>query len=440
MSLSGFQRFGIAFITAIATYALAAHLGTGDHEPRGTGPSPVHEAEIERDGDTIRISPRLLDQWDIETASVRSVPRPPIILHGMLFFENERLSNVRSRFVGEVSEVGTSSFVPGDTSDSYPRSAALRVGDRVEKGQLLCVILSHELGEKKSELVDALVRLKTDEETLKRVRRLYAKEAIPDRQLRESERAVEMGRIAVQRVERTLNTWGLSAQEIQAAREEAAAFQVGKRTLLDIDRWARVEVRARGDGIILEKNFTLGDRVDRGADLFKLADLSRLAIHADAYDEDVRYLEDLPPSQRRWSIRLKSRPHDPPVEGTILHVGKTIDPVEHTAVVSGWVENPDDVMRVGQFVTATIDLPPAAEQLVLVPRAAVLDGEKTSYVFVQCAKDSLRFQRRPVLVQSISGGLAQIAITSGGNSRLRRGEMVVVSGNDRLARQFAATN
>jgi len=40
-------------------------------------------------------------------------------------------------------------------------------------------------------------------------------------------------------------------------------------------------------GVILEKNFTVGDIVDTTHDMFKIADLSRLGVMANVYEEDL---------------------------------------------------------------------------------------------------------------------------------------------------------
>src|SRR5262249_17887412 len=155
----------------------------------------------------------------------------------------------------------------------------LRFGDGVRKGQLLAVVWSKDLGEKKSELVDAVSRLKLDQEILQQLKEGYSSGVTPERSLREQERNVESDLIALARAERTLRAWRLTDAEIEAIKAEAEAIRKdpNKRGREDKD-WARVEVRAPQDGTILEKNVTVGDIVDTAADLFKIADLNRLSV------------------------------------------------------------------------------------------------------------------------------------------------------------------
>ena len=55
------------------------------------------------------------------------------------------------------------------------------------------MLWSKDLGEKKSELVDAQARLKLDEITLSRLKTLVESGSIAERSVREAERAVDVG-------------------------------------------------------------------------------------------------------------------------------------------------------------------------------------------------------------------------------------------------------
>src|SRR5262249_46065340 len=98
----------------------------------------------------------------------------------------------------------------------------LQAGDVVAKGQLLAVLWSKDLGEKKSELIDALSQLRLDRETHQRLQDLYQKEgAIPPARVDEARRAVEASLVAAGKAERTLRAWRISDEEIAALHAEA---------------------------------------------------------------------------------------------------------------------------------------------------------------------------------------------------------------------------
>ena len=217
----------------------------------------------------------------------------------------------------------------------------LRFGDEVREGQLLAVLWSTALGEKKSEYVDALSQLRLERETLRRQETLLKDQAVPERNVREAMRTVEAAEIAVNRVERTLRSWRLTDAEIEDIRAEADQIHSrdGARDRARERSWARLEVRAPFGGTIVEKNVAVGDIVETTTDVFKIADLHRLGVWAHVDEEDLPFLLAMP-APIRWTIRVKSDPGVAPLEDTIEEIGDIIDPSQHTALVVGHVEQP----------------------------------------------------------------------------------------------------
>ena len=216
-------------------------------------------------------------------------------MSGTLMLDADRLSHVHARFPGEIVELG-----PGDG-----RSPAVCFGQRVRKGQLLAVIWSRDLGEKKSDLVDALSQLRVDEDSLARISKAAAEGSVPDRILRDTERKVEADRIAVSRAVRILQSWRISKEEIDQVRAEADRLcenHCRGRRRADreemVAQWAKLEVLSPLDGTMIERNVALGDLVDTNIDLFKVADLSRLRVVAHAYEEDLPSLDALQDDHR----------------------------------------------------------------------------------------------------------------------------------------------
>ncbi|HEX3871154.1 MAG TPA: hypothetical protein VHV77_11990, partial [Pirellulales bacterium] len=116
---------------------------------------------------TLEVPHEVAGVMHLKTVEVESAPPPtPLKLEGSLFLDPNRLTHVHTRFPGEVVELGT--FTRSAASEHAGRrdERTLRFGDQVEKGQLLAVVWSKDLGEKKSEMIDALSRLKLDQETL----------------------------------------------------------------------------------------------------------------------------------------------------------------------------------------------------------------------------------------------------------------------------------
>ena len=150
------------------------------------------------------------------------------------------------------------------------------------------------------------------------------------------------------------------------------------------ERWARVEIRAPFAGTILERNIAEGKVInDTTFDLFKIADLSRLRVQANIYEDDLHELQNPKLVQPiRWTVRLKGDPKSDSIDGWIDKLGDVVDPNDHTLRVNGFVNNPAHLFRVGQYVTATVPLV-TNEQQVEVPATAVITADRDNYVFVQ---------------------------------------------------------
>ena len=195
----------------------------------------------------------------------------------------------------------------------------------------------------------------------------------------------------------------IAGRKIRATAAEAVAGHVPARAdqaaeQLALDRtWAELDIVAPMAGVILEKNFTVGDIVDTTHDMFKIADLSRLGVMANVYEEDLPKLVALPPEDRHWEVELLAEPGLPPRKGRFESIGNVIDPMQHTAIVKGWLDNPDGQLRVGQFVTATVELPNRRGWL-MVPISSLIDDGSRTYVFVSATAIEDDLTRREVQI------------------------------------------
>jgi cobalt-zinc-cadmium efflux system membrane fusion protein len=349
-------------------------------------------------------------------------PRALPAFQGVLNADSNRLVRVNSPFPGKVIAVGP--YYACDTAGAAVASAAaqfrpLRPGDAIVKDQLLAVVWSSQLGEKKSELVDALSKLRRDEDVLKSLR---ASGAVPPVTIRTAERDVETDVIAVRKAEDTLRVWQVSEEEIAAVKAEAVALASAGAAARTSSTWARVEIRAPQDGVILEKNVNPGTVVDLAADLFKVGDLSQLTAWVHVYEEDLPLLQSLP-RPIKWTVLVPSRP-GVVLTGTVDQIGAVIDPNQHTALVTGRVNNPDASLQSGLFVTATVEMPPPTDE-VEIPSAAVVEDGRESIVLVQDQSDPTVFRQKAVRVTRRFRDVVYARKESDG---VRPGDRVVTNG------------
>ncbi len=304
------------------------------------------------DSDTLEITGGATNEIGLKTAEVvKPMHSRTLRLRGSLAINPNKLVHVHVRYPGQIMELATVVDPPSaDTKWISPEARPLATLDPVVKDAVIAVMWSKDLGEKKSELVDALARLRIDRQNLSRLEELAKDGAVPERSVREARRNVEVGEIAVFRSERTLRSWGLSDVEIERVEKESLLIHntrhdgKEKADKLSDKDWARVDIKAPIDGVIVEKNVAVGDIVDTNVELFKIADLSELSMWLHAYEEDLTNLQHLPmPLGVR--VTLPANPELGELSGKIERVGQIIDPNEHMALLMGSLPNPKGNLR-----------------------------------------------------------------------------------------------
>ncbi len=173
-----------------------------------------------------------------------------------------------------------------------------------------------------------------------------------------------------------------------------------------------VNVTSPADGIILARNVSMGQRFDKGTELYRIADIGRVWILADAYQGDAEAFAPgavakvTHPQQLRSFVALVSAV--PPV----------FDPATRTLKVRLEADNPGYLLRPEMFVD--VEIPVERPAAIAVPADAVLASGLRTTVFVE--RGSGYFEPREVQTGRRFRGTVEI--TAG----LAEGERVVTSG------------
>jgi cobalt-zinc-cadmium efflux system membrane fusion protein len=358
------------------------------------------------------------DRYAVAPAQTPTIMRP-LVLPGSTALDPTRLARIRARFaparVVQIGQVWDRSQRSGRTE-----YRELRQGDRVSKGDLLGVFYSVDVGSKKNDLLDALVQLELDQKILDEARK-HA-EAVPGVFMITYERAVQGDRNAINRALNNLKLWDIPQDEIDALHAEAKKISADKNAWLKTPEgrwvkgekqatagkagpgkeaenpWGRVTLRAPFDGVVVERNLHVDEMVvDNTVNLFQIADVDRLLVVANCPEDELPTLEALQGSERQWTVHTVGAPSASGLAGTINEIGYLIDPNQHTAVIKGFVDNPGGRIRAGQFVTATVNIPPP-DGVAEIPTNALVEDGLQSLVFVQPDKDAHRFTMRRVEV------------------------------------------
>jgi cobalt-zinc-cadmium efflux system membrane fusion protein len=309
-----------------------------------------------------------------------------MVLPGSTALDPTRLWRIRARFApARVVEVGRVTDTAATEATGQTVFREVTNGDFVRRGDLLGVFYSVDVANKKNDLIDALYQLKLDEDIFRLAEKAAQSGAVPEVFMLNAKRNVEGDRNAIARALSNLRTWDILEEDIQAVYKEAAEIgkRGGQRDRSKDEIWPRVELRAPEDGIVVERNIARSEMVvDNTVNLFQIAKVDRLAVLANAPEDDLPALNALQGLQRAWTVNTVGAAASKGQPGPITEIGYLIDPNQHTAVIKGYIGNPRGLIRAGQFVTATVQLPPPAD-VVEVPTDAVVDDGQQCVVFVQ---------------------------------------------------------
>ncbi|HYL81838.1 MAG TPA: efflux RND transporter periplasmic adaptor subunit [Candidatus Acidoferrum sp.] len=175
---------------------------------------------------------------------------------------------------------------------------------------------------------------------------------------------------------------------------------------------ASIKILAPADGIVLARNVSLDLKFDRGAELYRIADLHRVWILADVFENEAQYLR---PGQT-VTVSLPQQKRTFPA--TVSAVHPQFDPATRTLKVRLEAENPDDILRPDMFVD--VALPVTSAPTLAVPAEAVLDSGVKQTVFVDRGEGL--FEPRQVETGARFGDKVEI------KKGLDKGERIVVSG------------
>ena len=362
---------------------------------------------------------------------------------GSLAFDPDRLVRIQSLFPGKIIALGAVDGKPIDeTKPASLRGTLLANGNRVDRDHPLAVVWCSTLGDRKSDLVDALSQNSLDTENLKKLEEIQS--SVAPVVLRQAERAQQTSRIAVEKAERALLSWSVSDKEMAEIRAEAARIieRKGKRDP-DAERirqknWARVEIYSPIKGVVVEKNVVPGNIIDSTQDLFKIADLTSLAVYVHVYEDDQPELQKLQklyePGLIPWRLYSNlDSPRRPIASPGIKRLSPIVDPNQHTSIAVGFADNRDRRLSVGQFVTAEVDIP-APPDVVSIPVGALDEDGETSHVLVQLDPDHHRYALRRVRVLQrfldfayVSSKLSDSDRASG-LTELKPGELIITGG------------
>lgn len=272
-----------------------------------------------------------------------------------------------------------------------------RLGDGVTKGQLMLRIQSADISGafsdyRKAETDELLARTQLD-----RARLLYSTGAIARKDLEVAQETDDKAKVDVEASLEHLKVLGADVQRPSAI----------------------IDIVAPISGVITEQNVTASAGIktlDNSPNLFTIADLSRVWILCDVYENDLASIH----LNEFADIRLNAYPSQV-LRGRISNIAPVLDPNIRTAKVRIEADNPGE-MRLGMFVRATFH-GQRTQVRAVVPASAILHLLDRDWVFVPQGGHAFR-RVEVVSGRVVSPGRQEIV------SGIRPGDQVVTNALD----------
>src|ERR1043166_3234621 len=296
-------------------------------------------------------------------------------------------------------------------------------GTRVRKGQKLADLESADIDQAEADYLKALAEhenarrssaaeIKLAQENYDRAKLLYEQRITAGKNLQAAEHDLEVAKAAA---ENSIN--GTNAALIAARRhllilglKDSAIDSLSKRS----DLASVFSLNSPIDGIVVERNATVGASVGTDANLFKIIDLSRVWIDANVFEKDLQQVR---PGQE-VKLTVTAFPGTT-FSGRVILINSVVDPDSRTVRVRTEVSNPDGRLKPDMF--ANVQIVTALNRTAIsIPQSAVLNDEGKSVVFVAEGDGYKKRQVQPGIQNN-----DRVEIIDG----LTAGDKVVVKGN-----------
>ena len=302
-------------------------------------------------------------------------------------------------------------------------------GTRVRKGQKLAELESSDIDQAEADYLKALAdyqnavrssaaEVKLAQASYDRNKLLYEQKVTAGKNLQSAEHDLEVAKAAGE------NSVNGTKAALTAARRHLLILGLNDATIDALakktDLAATFSLNSPIDGIVVERNATVGASVGTDANLFKIIDLSRVWIDANVFEKDLPRVR---PGQE-VKLTVTAFPEST-FTGKVILINSVLDPDTRTVKVRTEVANPDGRLKPDMFANVQI-VTEVNRAAISIPQSAVLTDEGKTIVFVA---DSNGYKKRQV--QAGIQNNDRVEIVDG----LTAGDKVVVKGNYLLLEQ-----
>jgi membrane fusion protein, heavy metal efflux system len=342
-----------------------------------------HNEVTQVQGAMVRVNPKA--ELEIGSQSVQSRQlSTELAVQGRLEYSPDRYVKISSPLNGVV------------------RSVHGKLGNGVSRDESLLTIESPEIITTYAQLTESEADRNLAIRSRDMVRDLYQAKALPKKDLDHAEAEAKRTEADYQRIRERLLVLKVAESELN-------------RPAADRKITGRFELKAPFDGVIVEKNVSVGQLIDLAESLYTVANTDLLQAVGDIYERDLRMVRvgmpvtvtvDFVPNQR--------------FSGVIRYIGDVVDPTSRTVKIRCDVTNRNHQLKADMFARISVEIG-SHGHVVAVPLKAVIRLAEKSYVFVQHSREV--FERREVQLGSTFGELVEVL------EGLESGDQIAVEGS-----------
>ncbi|MEO0318979.1 MAG: hypothetical protein RL404_2656 [Pseudomonadota bacterium] len=269
---------------------------------------------------SVQPAPRIdLEEAQIKTAGLAVETAGPARITSNVQFPGEVLLN-DDRTVHVVPRVA-----------GIAESVLVSTGQQVRRGQVLAIFSSQLISEQRSNLQTAEKRLEHAQSVYEREKRLWEQKITAEQDYLQAQHAVQEATIDLENARQKLLALGVSG----------SASGSGKGL-------NRFELRAPYDGLVVERNLSIGEAVKEDTPIFTIADLGTV------WAEAAIPAKDLPLFHVGDKVTIRATAFDAQTTGTVAFLGALVGEQTRMAKARIVVNNPKGTWRPGLFVNVEV--------------------------------------------------------------------------------------
>jgi len=294
--------------------------------------------------------------------------RDVLTANGELQFDPTRVAHLSARVPGTVALVFKT------------------IGDRVSAGEILALIDAGQVGQLKSQYVQAVVQLQLRTGTAERLREVGTSGAIAQKLVIESESALQEAEVAVVSARQGLANLGfdvpddMRGKDAKLITERMRFLGIPTSMMSSLPSGTMtanlIPVRATYSGVLVASEVVAGEVVDTTSSLFTVADPSKLWLLLNVRQEDAKYVTPGLP------VSFKTDDGAAEVSGNVTWISPAVDSQTRTLQARVEIANPSGVLRDKSYGTGTLILR-EEPNAVTVPLDAIQSSSDAHFVFVR---------------------------------------------------------